>query len=126
MTLASNATLYYGGASGTLVFNSFTPNGKTLDIEGSQNFASASAASGVDGTNDRLIFLTDPNTNGLLADITFAGVPNSATEINLGSGNGFEIVPTAVPEPSTWISGVLAILAVVGIRLRRRKAARVI
>ena len=119
LTLASNSTLYYAGASGTLVFNTFTPNSHVLDIEGaSLNFASSSAASGVDGTNDRLIFLTDPTAAGL-ADITIAGLP--VTDINLGAGNGFEIV-TSVPEPSTWLSAVLMIVGGIGIKLRRRKS----
>lgn len=116
LTLTANSTLDFGsgtGGVGTLVFSSFTPNGNVLNIVNYTNTtASFPLVSGVDGTDDRLIFSTDQTAN--LVDFSFGGT--SAEEIALGGGF-FEIVP--IPEPGTWLAGALGLVGVIAFSRRR-------
>jgi hypothetical protein len=122
LTLASNSTLDFGsGGVGTLVFTSFTPATFTLNILNYTSNASGlnPTQSGVDGTDDRLIFNSDQLAN--LGNFSFNGT--GATEILL-DGGFYEIVPlTPVPEPSTWIGAALG-LGAIGVTQRRRLAKR--
>ncbi len=119
LTLTAASNLDFGTGVGTLVFASFTPAGNTLNILDYTNSHAnvATNSSGVDGSDDRLIFHQDEASN--LGDFNF-GSGISATEIALGGGY-FEI--TAVPEPSTWAAGGLAVLGVL-IFSRRRQLVR--
>ena len=112
LTLTTNSTIAFAGASGTLVFASFTPGAFTLNVTGTNFGTSASSA---DGANDRLIFATD--VGAMLSSITFNGAAG-ASEISLGGGY-FELVPTPVPEPSTLFGGLLLVGALVW-RFRRQ------
>jgi len=115
LTLSANSTLDFGSSGvGTLVFTSFTPNGHTLNILNyiNSNANVATNTSGVDGTDDRLIFNQDESSN--LGSFSFGGV--SAVEIALGGGF-WEI--TAVPEPSTWVAGALALVGLLTTQRRR-------
>lgn len=126
LTLAANSSLNYGGSSvanGTLTFGgatAFAPSGFTLSILGYEGVF-GTATPGLDGTNDRLIFAS--NQSGNLSQFSFVN-PDGLTgtfgagQIDLGNGF-FEITP--VPEPSTWVAGSLALLAV-GFTQRRRLA----
>lgn len=71
------------------------------------------ANSGVDGIDDRLIFVTDQSGN--LASFNFGGGV-SAVEIALGGGY-FEV--TAVPETSTWVMGALALSSLLIVQRKR-------
>ena len=102
LTLTAKSTVNFAGASGTLVFSSFTPAGFTLDVDGS-NFGTSTTSA--DSSTDRLIFAADQSGN--LADFTFNGTAD-ASEVNLGGGF-FEIEPSAVPEPSTVLGGLLVV-----------------
>lgn len=115
LTLNSTSTLDFGtGGVGTLVFTSFTPNGHTLNILNyiNSNANPATNTSGVDGNDDRLIFNQDESGN--LSSFSFGGL--SAIEIALGGGF-WEI--TAVPEPSTWAAGALALVGLLTTQRRR-------
>jgi autotransporter-associated beta strand protein len=118
LSLQSNATFDFGsGGVGTFTFGgNFTANGNTLTILGWTSNASALAVmSGVDGTDDRLIFNGAPTD---IAFINFNGTP--ATFIPL-DGTFYEVVP--VPETSTWVTGALA-LAAIGFMSRKSRRAK--
>jgi autotransporter-associated beta strand protein len=126
LTLQANASLNYGGAlvaNGTLSFGSlapapFVPNGFTLSILGYNGVFGTSIA-GVDGVTDRLIFGSSQLANlGNFSFINPDGLTGTygADQILLASGF-YEIVP--VPEPSTWVGGALALLAVAYTQRRR-------
>ncbi|HEY1769770.1 MAG TPA: PEP-CTERM sorting domain-containing protein [Chthoniobacterales bacterium] len=119
LTLSSNSTLDYGTTGkATLTFTSFSPTaGTILNILNYTNTTEniSLMKSGIDGTDDRLIF--DANESSNLSDFSFNGV--GATEIALGGGY-FEIVP--VPEPSTWLPAGLSLGAVVFTQRRRLRA----
>ncbi len=57
-------------------------------------------------STDRLIFNSDQSAN--LNSFMFTGFNPGAVEFNLGSGF-WEVVPVAVPEPSTWVAAALAL-----------------
>jgi hypothetical protein len=119
LTLTSNSTLKYNGTVGTLVFSSFTDpsNSFKLNITGYTNTTSTNnTISGVDGTDDRLVFSQDQAANILAGDFTFSGSAANVSEVFLDTGF-YEIVP--VPEPATWAAGMLS-LGVVGFYLRRK------
>ena len=121
LTLASNSTIDFGtSGKGTLVFTSFNPTSSNFVLnvtDYTNTTTNGSTISGVDGTDDRLIFMDNVSADGNLADITFAGSTSDA-QISLGGGF-YEIVPTAVPEPATWAAGLLCVGAF-GLGLRRR------
>ncbi len=106
LTLNGNSILDFGndGGRGTLVFSSFIPNANVLNVLNWASFHAnkATNTSGIDGTDDRLIFNQDQSSN--LAAFHF-GTGFSATEIALGGGY-FEIVPVA--ESETWFAAALA------------------
>lgn len=126
LSLQSNATFNFGtGGVGTFTFASFAPGTFTLNVLNwtNSNADFTASMSGIDGIDDRLIFagVLPPDT----AFITFNG--NQSTALLLEPGF-WEVMPlTAVPEPSTWIGGALA-LAALGFMSRKRfaKRARVI
>ena len=55
---------------------------------------------------DRLIF--DSNQSGNLGNFSFTGFASGAVQFDLGGGY-YEITPVAVPEPSTYVGGFLAL-----------------
>ena len=118
LSLQSNATFNFGtDGVGTFTFASFNPGTFTLDVLNwtSSNANFTASTSGIDGTDDRLIFAgaLAPNTTF----ITFDGAQSTALLLEPGF---WEVMPLQpVPEPSTWIGGALA-LAAVGFTQRRR------
>jgi hypothetical protein len=101
------------GTVGALTFASFTPGTNTLTID---NWTGTVNTVGSAST-DRLVFASDQASN--LSSFSFTGY-SGAAEFFLGGGY-YEIVPlTAVPEPSTWIAGALAFLALVYNQRERR------
>jgi autotransporter-associated beta strand protein len=122
LSLQSNATFNFGtGGVGTFTFASFAPGTFTLNVLNwtSSNADFTASMSGIDGIDDRLIFagVLPPDT----AFITFNGAQSTALLLEPGF---WEVMPlTAVPEPSTWIGGALA-LAVIGFMSRKRFAKR--
>ena len=118
LTLNGSSILDFGndGGHGTLVFSSFIPNANVLNVLNWASFHAnkATNTSGIDGTDDRLIFNQDQSSN--LAAFNF-GTGFSATEIALGGGY-FEIVPVA--ESETWFAAALASITL-ALRLMRRR-----
>jgi fibronectin-binding autotransporter adhesin len=102
---ASGSHIDFGtGIVGVLCFASFTPNSNTLVID---NWTGTAGTVGSAST-DRLIFASNQSSN--LSDFSFTNF-SGAQEIALGSGF-YEIVPvTAAPEPSTYLAGVIALIA---------------
>src|SRR5262249_52865303 len=120
LTLTANSTLDFGASGvGTLVFASFNPGINTLNILNWTSTANpTSPNSGTDGVDDRLIFNQDQAGN--LSAFNF-GAGLTAQEIALDSGFWEIIGVSAVPEPSTWFAGSLAVAGVLFISLRRRR-----
>jgi autotransporter-associated beta strand protein len=103
----SHAVFDFGSitAGSSLVFSSLSAlsKGAFVDI---LNWGGAGNSDSGAGTNDRLLFASDPGyTAADLANFTFSGFGPGALEI--AYGNMFEIVP--IPEPSTWAAGGLAL-----------------
>ena len=129
LTLTANSSVNFLGPAGDLVFGtasgvSLVPNGFTLTVSGT-NFGTAS--SDTEGANDRLVFYTGttavtPSATEL-AGITFneGGALFTATSAEIGATTYYDIIPgvTAVPEPSTWVAGLLC-LGTLGFSQRRR------
>ena len=118
LTLSAASTLDFGGTVETLVFNSFTDSSNaTLTIANYTNtdYNSLANDSGIDGSDDRLIFDQDL-TAQQLADISF-GTGRVTTEIEMGTTGYYEV--GAVPEPTT-LFGALALVGLAGYRERRR------
>jgi fibronectin-binding autotransporter adhesin len=119
LTLTANSTLNFDllstGGVGTLTFASLAPGTFTLNIlNWSSNANFTTQTSGVDGTDDRLIFGGSPPAS---TSITFNGAPSAFLVLDPGF---YEVVPlTPIPEPSTWIGAALA-LGAVGVMSRRR------
>jgi fibronectin-binding autotransporter adhesin len=102
----SGSTLDFGsGTVGALSFASLNAAAFTLTVN---NWTGSANTIGGAGT-DRLIF--DSDQSGNLNKFSFTGFAPGAIEFNLGGGY-WEVV--AAPEPSTWITGSLA-LAVLGL-----------
>ena len=122
LTLSGNSTLNFaGGGVSTLVFTSFDPGASNFKLNVTNYATTAvqgSGSSGTDGTDDRIVFDQALNS-AQLADITFYGVAN-ATEVQLDGG--FYEVIGAVPEPGTYLGGLL--LAAGAAWQLRRKAFR--
>lgn len=103
---ASGSHIDFGtGTVGVLTFASFTPGAYTFIID---NWTGTVATQG-SGSTDRLIFNADQSLN--LNSFNFTGY-SGAIEFDLGGGF-YEVVPAAVPEPATYISGFLALAVVV-------------
>lgn len=111
---ATGSTIDFGsGTVGVITFASFNPGLYALAID---NWTGTANMMGGAGT-DRLIFNSDQTLN--LASFQFAGYAPGAVQFDLGGGF-YEVVPvTAVPEPSTYVAGVLMI-GVIGWSQRRR------
>lgn len=103
---ASGSHIDFGtGAVGVLSFASFNPGSYTLTID---NWIGAANTVGSAST-DRLVFASDQTVN--LVDFSFTGYAPGAVEFALGGGF-YEVVP-AIPEPSTYIAGILALATLV-------------
>jgi fibronectin-binding autotransporter adhesin len=102
---ASGSHIDFGtGTTGVLAFALFVSNGNSLTID---NWTGIAGMAG-DNTTDRLIFASDQTAN--LGSFLFNGYAAGAMEIDLGNGY-FEITPfSSVPEPSTYVIGLLAFL----------------
>ncbi len=118
LTLTSNATIDFNllSTSGVATFNfaGFTPGTFTLNILNwtSSNANFTAQTSGIDGTDDRLIFAGA--LPPAVSNITFNGAPAGVVALDAGF---YEVVP--IPEPSTWIGAALA-LAAIGFTQRKR------
>jgi hypothetical protein len=113
LTSAGSHLDFGTGTVGALSFASFSPAGTTLAID---NWTGTPNTIGSSST-DRLIFDADQSAN--LNFFSFTGYLG-ATEFNLGGGF-WEVVPVAVPEPSTWTAGALGLAAAI-YALRRRRS----
>ena len=101
---AAGSHLDFGtGTVGALTFASFNPGANTLTID---NWTGTAATAG-SGATDRLIFASDQSGN--LGSFNFTGFGPGAVEFNLGGGY-YEVTP--VPEPGTYISGLIAFAAI--------------
>ncbi len=102
LTLTAASHLDFGtGTVGALVFASFSDAGNfALTVD---NWTGAARTEGTNGTNDRLLFAQVLSASEL-GNIAFAGFTPGATEIQLAGGY-YEVVP--VPEPGTWLAGLL-------------------
>ena len=116
-TSGSPVTIDFGTAGGSTLFFSSLAAGVTSStyvniLNWSGNAGSDNSATG----NDRWLFASNPGlSNADLANFNFAGFAPGATIFQYGGT--FELVP--VPEPSTWVAGTLALLAL-GYTQRRR------
>ena len=111
---ATGSRLDFGsGTVGVLSFADFVPGVNTLTIDnwtGNANTLGSAAT-------DRLIFNTSQSSSDL-SSFSFIGYEAGATQFDLGNGF-YEITPvTPVPEPATYVAGILALLAV-GYQRRR-------
>lgn len=110
---ASGSHIDFGsGTVGPVSFASFSPGAYTLTID---NWTGTANTVGSAST-DRLIFDSDQSSN--LSDFLFTGY-SGAAEFALGGGY-YEIVPLAVvPEPSTYVAGILTLSALAYSQRRR-------
>jgi autotransporter-associated beta strand protein len=105
------------GTVGTVTFASFTPGAFVLTIN---NWTGTANTIG-NGATDRLIFDVSQSSN--LGSFSFTGF-EGATEFDLGNGY-YEVTPlSAVPEPSTYFAGALALAALGYQQLRRLRRRR--
>ena len=120
LTLSGNSSLTFASSGvSTLVFTSFDPSASDFKLDIPVYYTTAvqgSGSSGTDGTDDRLIF-NQSLTSAQLSDITFGGVAD-ATLVQL-DGGFYEVVGVAVPEPSTWVGGLI-VLGAMAWQYRRR------
>jgi autotransporter-associated beta strand protein len=118
---ASGAHIDFGSSTvGVLSFASFNPGANVLNID---NWTGAANTIGNINT-DRLVFDSDQTSN--LNNFWFAGYAPGASQFSLGNGY-YELTPTVVPEPATWIPGALGLgaigaCAVTRMQKRRKKA----
>jgi autotransporter-associated beta strand protein len=97
---ASGSHLDFGiGTVGVLTFDLFISGGNTLTID---NWTGVAGLEG-NASTDRLIFASDQTLN--LSSFIFTGYGPGAMGLELGGGF-YEVVPV-VPEPGTYISGIL-------------------
>ena len=113
LTLTASSTLNYTSSNGTLTFASFSPGSFVLSI-------SEYIGTGTPQGTDQLIFNQDQVSQ--LGSFNFGfGAGVNVSEFDLNNGF-FEVYSTTpVPEPSTWVAGVLA-LAALGYSQRKRFA----
>ena len=115
---ASGSHIDFGtGTVGVLTFASFTSNSNTLIID---NWTGTPNTVGNAGT-DRLIFNSDQAAN--LSKFWFSGYTSGVTEFSLGGGY-YEVVPAAVPEPPTYLGGILGFLVIASTQIKRRHRKR--
>lgn len=110
---------FTSGTGSSLVFSSLSgASGAFVDV---LNWTGTARMDSGATTNDRLLFATDPGiTQVQLANWQFfndSGTPFATGAMEIAYGNMFEIVP--VPEPSTWVAGGLACLALALTHRRR-------
>jgi autotransporter-associated beta strand protein len=112
---ASGSHIDFGtGTVGVLNFTSLIAGANTLSID---NWTGIANTLGNTDT-DRLIFNSDQTLN--LTSFSFTGY-TGATEIALGN-NYFEVVPlAAVPEPRTFLPGILGGVVIAGGLVRRSR-----
>ncbi len=110
-----------GGGNDTFLFAALpTRTGGILTI----NNWVGNQAGGIDGTNDRLVFLGDVAAPGSFAnvfsqgDVSFNGFGSGFTAIPFGTSS-YEIVP--VPEPSA-IGIVVGLIGLIGYREYTRRS----
>ena len=113
---ATGSRLDFGtGTVGTITFASFNAGSYTLVID---NW-SAAANRGDSAGGDRLIF--NSSQEGNLDSFSFTGY-NGATQSDLGGGF-YEVTPvTPVPEPATYLAGLLALCLIAYHQRRRLRA----
>ncbi len=113
---AAGSILDFGSSTvGVLNFANFIANGFMLTIN---NWTGTPETVG-NGSSDRLIFASNQSSN--LGSFGFTGFDGGAMQFDLGNGF-FEIVPVnPIPEPSTYVGGLLTLL-LLGYSQRRRLA----
>ena len=122
LTLNGPATLAFSGPGTTLVFGVFTANGNVLTITGYTNgTATADGQNSGAAGDDRLVFNNGGGAQASVNSFDFGSGPGvGVNEIAL-DGNFYEVFG-AVPEPSTWVGGLLMVSAI-GFTQRRRLGA---
>jgi fibronectin-binding autotransporter adhesin len=118
---SSHAIIDFGTttAGSSLVFSSLSASSKGAYVD-ILNWGGTALADNGASTNDRLLFASDPGfTSADLANFTFNGFSTGAVEIVYG--NLFEICP--IPEPSTWLAGVLTLISILYIAQTRWRIA---
>lgn len=113
LTAAGSHIDFGTGSVGVLSFASFTPGAFVLTIDNWTGTANMPGS----GSTDRLIFNSDQALN--LLNFSFTGYIG-AVEFSLGNGF-YEIVPTAIPEPATYLAGTLALGALAWTQRHRRR-----
>lgn len=112
---ASGSRLDFGtGSAGAVTFTGFAPGTFSLTID---NWTGAPNTLGTAST-DRLIFNSDQTAN--LSAFSFTGYDAGAMQFDLGGGFYEVIAISAVPEPSTYVAAVLAVLPIVARFVRSR------
>jgi len=113
LTLTAGSNIDFGtGTVGTLTFTSLNASTFTLTIDNwTGNYNTVGS-----GSTDRLIFDSDQSSN--LNSFFFTGYGAGGVEFNLGGGY-WEVV-AAVPEPTTYLGGALALGALAFHCFRRR------
>ena len=117
MTATGSHIDFGSGTVGILTFASFTANSNTLNID---NWTGTANTVGSAST-DRLIFDSDQSSN--LNNFWFTGYAPGASEFSLGGGY-YEVVPTVVPEPSTYVAGILGFLVIASTQIKRCRRRR--
>jgi autotransporter-associated beta strand protein len=114
---AAGSRLDFGtGTVGVLSFASLNAATFTLTIDNwTGNYNQVGS-----GSTDRLIFDADQTSN--LSSFAFTGFGAGGVQFDLG--NGYWEVVAAVPEPSTWLGGALALAMLGGWQARRWRAGR--
>ena len=112
---ASGSRLDFGTAETSLIsLTGFNPAGFSLLVD---NWTGTAETAGSLFT-DRLIFDTDQTDN--LIYFTFNGYNNGAMQLDLGNGF-YEVVPIVpIPEPSTYLAGLVILFAILFEKCRRR------
>lgn len=127
LTLSANSVIDFGtGNMDTLNFASLSLGTFSLRINNwtGSFYSSSSTADRGDATQDHLSFAANPNTNNL-TQITFYDDnntligPGQVVSFASNAGYTYEIVPVAVPEPTTVVAAV-NLLLLLGFRERRR------
>ncbi|MFN2623979.1 MAG: PEP-CTERM sorting domain-containing protein [Chthoniobacterales bacterium] len=124
LTLLNNVILNTGeGPGGTYLANLSASLSDLLAITGSLTLGAGTTLDIV-GSADNLTtytLATFASRSGIFATVT--GIPSGYSLVY--NNTDIELVPTAIPEPSTWIGGALA-LGAIGFAFRRRLRAAVV
>ena len=127
LTLLGNVNLSTGEGTGTYVADIFQNTSDLLAITGTLTLGTIDGSGSnliVSGTLDGITTYTIATFSDLVDDFHFGattGIPGNYTIVY--NDMNIQLVPNAIPEPSTWIGGALG-LAAMGWTMRRRQRLR--